>query len=441
MSQLPGSCGYPIFGDKSVEFYRDPELFITTKISETSSKVFLTRLVNTPTIFVCSHQETTEILYEKSRDFDHGYREFLYNSYGDNLLFENGEAAKLLRNCLTPIFTNITQYESSIEEFFGKFFENFPPNGELVNVYEEFKSLMTKFCLKFFLGFSDTSSERSKSISELATLHWHGIISLPVSVKIPFAGQSGWSKAIEAKEKLLIHIRKMIAAEKNNSSSKLDASVSKNDAYVNPNKSNVIQQMLQAPFMNRDKNMEQHILLFISSLIPKAFSSIITSFILEMAAKERANLRESAALDSQLLSRILLEVQRLWPPFLGGRRIANKDTTIGGYKIPKGYAVIYVSYFAHRDKNVFKNPDEFNPDRWLNQGNTISANSIFTFGGGERVCIGHRLIQYILQRLTKTLLEKFTWEIDGDVNNTKKYKLLPVARPTELPCVRFHNKI
>nr|XP_039264181.1 LOW QUALITY PROTEIN: putative cytochrome P450 120 [Styela clava] len=239
----------------------------------------------------------------------------------------------------------------------------------------------------------------------------HGIISLPVSVKIPLLVNLGWSKAIEAKEKLLIHIRKMIAAEKNNSSSKLDASVPKNDAYVNPNKSNVIQQMLQVPFMNRDKNIEQHILLFISSLIPKAFSSIITSFILEMAAKERANLRESAALDSQLLSRILLEVQRLWPPFLGGRRIANKDTTIGGYKIPKGYAVIYVSYFAHRDKNVFKNPDEFNPDRWLNQGNTISANSIFTFGGGERVCIGHRLIQYILQRLTKTFTGKFTWEL------------------------------
>uniref|UniRef100_A0A4W5MKA1 Uncharacterized protein n=1 Tax=Hucho hucho TaxID=62062 RepID=A0A4W5MKA1_9TELE len=61
---------------------------------------------------------------------------------------------------------------------------------------------------------------------------------------------------------------------------------------------------------------------------------------------------------------VLLEVQRLWPPFIGGRRIANQDTTLGGFHIPKGYAAVYISHAIHRDPEVFQQPKDFLPGRW-----------------------------------------------------------------------------
>lgn len=66
----------------------------------------------------------------------------------------------------------------------------------------------------------------------------------------------------------------------------------------------------------------QHLLLFISALIPKALASLLTSFTLALAGDRQA--RRRALDEPRYLDGVLLEVQRLWPPFIGGRRIAEQ---------------------------------------------------------------------------------------------------------------------
>lgn len=66
----------------------------------------------------------------------------------------------------------------------------------------------------------------------------------------------------------------------------------------------------------------QHLLLFISALIPKALASLLTSFTLALAGNEQV--RRRAVEDPAYLRGVLLEVQRLWPPFIGGRRIVDQ---------------------------------------------------------------------------------------------------------------------
>ena len=46
-------------------------------------------------------------------------------------------------------------------------------------------------------------------------------------------------------------------------------------------------------------------------------------------------MRAKARADSEFLNDVLLEVERLWPPIFGGRRLAIKDTKLSGFKIPK----------------------------------------------------------------------------------------------------------
>lgn len=428
MASLPGSCGFSFVGDSSFEFYRDPEGFISRKVQETSSSVFQSRFLNQKTVFICSYEGTRELLEEKWEDFEHGYKSFLYNSYGDNILFQNGDAASYLRNCMLPIFQGNSGHkiiEMTCDDFFQAFCID---DDKITNVYEEFKALMTKLCLQLFLGFADTTSDTSKSIAELATLHWHGIISMPISLKIPFAGESGWRKALEAKERLLHHIRENIAVTNSN---KGDSTASNGSIFSS---------LVGLPFQNNPTDLEQHTLLFISALIPKAFSSIITSFILELAGNEKKGIRKKAASDKSYLERVLLEVQRLWPPFFGGRRIAIRNTKIGGYHIPKGYAAMYVSYFAQRDESVFVNPNLFNPDRWMSVDTPLLAShQTFTFGRGQRQCIGHSLIHRILMGIAGQLVEKYDWFL-VDENPNLDYKMLPVARPSEIPSVKFTLK-
>lgn len=44
-------------------------------------------------------------------------------------------------------------------------------------------------------------------LQELSSKHWHGVTSIPMSVSIPFLGNSGYRKALDAKAKLVSLIR------------------------------------------------------------------------------------------------------------------------------------------------------------------------------------------------------------------------------------------
>ena len=65
-------------------------------------------------------------------------------------------------------------------------------------------------------------------------------------------------------------------------------------------------------------------MVFVSALIPKAMSSLLTSTLLELAKPENAQWREACRSDDYKLDDVILEVQRLYPPFMGGRRVCTE---------------------------------------------------------------------------------------------------------------------
>lgn len=72
-----------------------------------------------------------------------------------------------------------------------------------VNIYKFFKEFSTRLSIQLFLG-QNISKEDASEISALMTTHWRGIISVPLPIRIPWSNfKSGYSKALEAKGKLL----------------------------------------------------------------------------------------------------------------------------------------------------------------------------------------------------------------------------------------------
>ena len=68
-----------------------------------------------------------------------------------------------------------------------------------VVIYEMFKTLATRLSIALFLS-HDLGEEDASEISELMTTHWRGIISVPLSMRVPWYGwKSGYSKALAAK--------------------------------------------------------------------------------------------------------------------------------------------------------------------------------------------------------------------------------------------------
>ncbi|CAK8690484.1 uncharacterized protein LOC143448796 [Clavelina lepadiformis] len=426
---VPGSCGYPIISDKTLEFVNDPQKFIQSKITQHSSRIFQARFLNNRTVFVCSPALIKELLIDKAHNFEYGYNQSsLRGLYGDSILFETFEDAMYLRSCMMPVFKDPQKYQLKIDKLCIPFIDSLHTYKDGVHIYTKFKSLMTTLCLQLFLGLDpDLPSKLSQVISELATQHWHGITSVPISIKFGDQ-QSTYSIAVQAKAKLLEHIREIL----------------KNDATKMPQEDNsskrnggatVLEEIKKAPFPN-DQGLEQHLLLFVSAIIPKAFASIITSFITAMAGDENKERREQARTNPQFLKHVLLEVERLWPPLFGGRRLTKKDTVLGNHKIPKDYAVFYICISAHRDPAIFPEPDRFFPERWSGS-NAIHQDLVFCFGAGARSCIGTEFIQRILINIAQQLLNRYDWRFTTDTQNLT-YKILPIARPIEEPKVIFH---
>ena len=62
MTTPPGCVGWPITGDRTFEFAKNPNEFIKHRIKSNGSRVFQVRALNKPHVFVASNQGVKEIL-------------------------------------------------------------------------------------------------------------------------------------------------------------------------------------------------------------------------------------------------------------------------------------------------------------------------------------------------------------------------------------------
>lgn len=63
--EIPGQTGWSVTGDKTVEFAKTPLDFVENRMKKYQSRVFLSRVLNKPHIFVTSNKGVKEILIGK----------------------------------------------------------------------------------------------------------------------------------------------------------------------------------------------------------------------------------------------------------------------------------------------------------------------------------------------------------------------------------------
>ena len=87
------------------------------------------------------------------------------------------------------------------------------------------------------------------------------------------------------------------------------------------------------------------------------------------------------------------------------------DTTLCGYRIPKGTFVFPNTESVHLDPKCWEDPTVFNPYRHIGTDGELMANpsNLFPFGAGRRVCAGESLAKVELFLFVSWLLQKFTF--------------------------------
>ena len=104
----------------------------------------------------------------------------------------------------------------------------------------------------------------------------------------------------------------------------------------------------------------------------------------------------------------IMEIQRLACVASGSiPHVANEDGYLAGYKIPKGTIMMYNIYKFHMDRSYWKDPESFNPDRFLD-----GKKEQFTpYGMGKRVCMGESLARNELFIFSSLILQNFKIEL------------------------------
>ena len=145
------------------------------------------------------------------------------------------------------------------------------------------------------------------------------------------------------------------------------------------------------------------------------------------------------------LKAVIKETLRLHPPIpLLVPRISIKDVRINGYDIERGTQVFINAWAIGRDPILWEKPEEFLPERFLNNSIDFKGHhfELIPFGSGRRICPGILFAMKINELFLANLVHKFDWSLPGgakqkdlDMNESfgltihKKSPLIAIANP------------
>ncbi|KAJ9162702.1 hypothetical protein P3X46_022458 [Hevea brasiliensis] len=155
---------------------------------------------------------------------------------------------------------------------------------------------------------------------------------------------------------------------------------------------------------------------------------------------QRKFIKEDDLQKMPYIKAVVLEGLRRHPPGYTPLtpRAVTEDVELGGYIVPKGTAVNFLITDMGRDPNVWENPMEFKPERFLKnsdddhehhqEGFDVTGSreiKMVPFGAGRRICPGNGFAMLHMEYLVANLVWHFEWKpADGeDVDLTEKFDL------------------
>jgi cytochrome P450 len=112
------------------------------------------------------------------------------------------------------------------------------------------------------------------------------------------------------------------------------------------------------------------------------------------------------------LDAVVKETLRIRPPLPIGTRMVNRPYELGGYEIEMGTVIAPCIYLTHHHPEVYPEPEQFRPERFLDV--KPGKYTWIPFGGGDRSCLGGYFAMNELQAVLRVLVQRTRLQADDE---------------------------
>jgi cytochrome P450 len=106
-----------------------------------------------------------------------------------------------------------------------------------------------------------------------------------------------------------------------------------------------------------------------------------------------------------LLDRVIKESMRVLPASAYSQRMTTEAVQLGPLHLPRGTGIVFTPIIIHHLADLYPQPEQFLPDRWINL--RPSPYAYHPFGAGPRLCIGAPLATAIIRVALERILKRY----------------------------------